>query len=913
VIDTPPEPTVPLPRTIVLPQPKSFDDTKATAVLMSEWFTWLFPPDQVVELRALHVRPGTGGTHTEAGYFDGDHRQCLADAALRVTPRAQGVYATLNPCNPALLARRKNRTDWAKEGDLTKNNEILSRRWLLVDIDPVRPSGISATDAEKAAASDVIVAVRDALRARDWPEPILADSGNGYHLYYRVDLPVDDDDLVKNVLEVLAGRFDTVRAKVDKTVHNAARIVKLPGTLSRKGDATDDRPHRRSRMLEVPALGRPEDVGVVPRERLEALVAEFSTASGKGNRSTGRKKKRGSKGLPSRLDVGRWLRDRNVGFQVKRESDDHGRTIYVLATCPFDPSHTSPDASVMQREDGQLSAHCFHNSCSDNGWEEFKKQIGAPAADHYDPPLQSRSKAKRKSSAETSSPDSPAPSGGPATAAPSAKGGAGTAENSERDTIAIDEHNVPVDSTIRAIKQTLLQSGQYYVRAGQLVRVTGDVIVPVLKAQELIGSVNALAEVACLDDEGTPLYKPLPLNYASTWMHRPDLTDQFPKITLFCRTPVYTPDWRLASAGYDPASGYYCAAPRITPADGTARIDALLKDFCFQTPGDRTNYLAFLLTVLLIPRYIGSKPAGLFNGNQPELGKSMLAQILSILRDGRQTETVTYTSNDEEFEKRLGAVVRNGSTTIIVDNAKATGRCPRIESACLERAITDPITSFRLLGYSSTIRTENSLFYIITANTPQVGPDIMKRSVAVRLHYEGNPTRRQFTIPDVEGYAEEYRVELLGELAGMIERWLVAGKPEADARIRFNKKGWGRTIGGILAVNGRPDFLSNVEQSADLDDVRREFTVLVGIMADHGDARWTATELVDLVRQERLFESQFRAQTPRSQVTRMGIIAGHYVDESFPLSEDRIATFRKRDDRKGTVYAVTISDAYATD
>ena len=65
--------------------------------------------------------------------------------------------------------------------------------------------------------------------------------------------------------------------------------------------------------------------------------------------------------------------------------------------------------------------------------------------------------------------------------------------------------------------------------------------------------------------------------------------------------------------------------------EGTAHWDTLLRDFCFHTPADRTNFLGILLTAILIPQFIGSKPAALFNGNQPGLGKSILAQILSIV------------------------------------------------------------------------------------------------------------------------------------------------------------------------------------------------------------------------------------------------------------------------------------------
>lgn len=80
----------------------------------------------------------------------------------------------------------------------------------------------------------------------------------------------------------------------------------------------------------------------------------------------------------------------------------------------------------------------------------------------------------------------------------------------------------------------------------------------------------------------------------------------------------------------------------------------MLRDFCFRSESDRSNYLGILLTAILMPRFIGCKPAVLFNGNQPGLGKTMLAQMIALLRDGRTAETVSYNRNDEEFEKRLG-------------------------------------------------------------------------------------------------------------------------------------------------------------------------------------------------------------------------------------------------------------------
>src|SRR2546423_716170 len=76
----------------------------------------------------------------------------------------------------------------------------------------------------------------------------LADSGNGYHLLPLVDLPNDDTskELVKQLLTALGNRFNNGTVKIDAAVFNAARITKLYGTIARKGDSTEDRPHRRS-------------------------------------------------------------------------------------------------------------------------------------------------------------------------------------------------------------------------------------------------------------------------------------------------------------------------------------------------------------------------------------------------------------------------------------------------------------------------------------------------------------------------------------------------------------------------------------------------------------------------------------------------------------------------------------------
>ncbi len=229
-------------------------DARVSAEHIANWLRLLFDPGQVTELRAVKVRRGNGRPHTEAGFFSYDHFDDMARAAIEVERYATGVYFSMNPLKPAILSRCSNRVQWAEEGKLAGDAHVLRRKWLLIDVDPVREvSDISSTDAEKEESRQVVLAVRTFLDDNGWPEPFFTDSGNGYHLLYPIDLPPDDGGLVKRVLEALASKFDSDQVKIDRTVANPARVTKLYGTLSRKGDHTEERPHRRSRILE--ALG----------------------------------------------------------------------------------------------------------------------------------------------------------------------------------------------------------------------------------------------------------------------------------------------------------------------------------------------------------------------------------------------------------------------------------------------------------------------------------------------------------------------------------------------------------------------------------------------------------------------------------------------------------------------------------
>lgn len=736
------------------------------AAPVREALTILLEPGQVVELRALGVRgPNGGRRHNEAGYWDTDHLDGMAIAAVRASRTARGVYFTLNPIEEQLLARCSCEMDDGGENSWTKDVNILRRRWLLVDCDPVRDSHIGSTDAEKAQALELITGIRTELAAGGWPAPILADSGNGYHLLYRVDLPAVDEGVTQRCLQALAKRYDTPKAHVDVSVYNPARICKVPGTWARKGSNTTSRPHRQGKLLDAPG-----ELTAVPTALLHALAGPPASPGVSGGPNAGRQPTDALRGprrpagawsldsMPGRLDVERWLRDRGVPYEVShRQAGD--RTIYVLAACPFDPAHRSPDAAVMQAADGSLSANCFHSSCKGKGWAEFRDQIGRPSAEHYDRPAgggESGSVAARPAQqARLSQQAQQANSGQPlqqsAPVAPVPPG-------------PLYDPDAPPPAELRNFR---------WEAAGD----NGALVAVGLPVQQVFRSLLALGrgwpqrvgdQLFVPDDAGSGHVRWLSSpNQLFSWAahqlpngNRNELEwargrNMVTQAEFFEYTRAHAQAWEAVEQfpHEPPLPGHCYVHAEPTGGDGAA-ICALLDRFRPASECDRQLILAFFLSLLWggLP---GQRPAWVFTtarGDGRGFGKSKIAELGGRLVGG--CIQVQQSEDIGDIQRRLLSPGGLSKRVTLLDNVKTL----RFSWAELESLITASTISGRQM-YTGEGRRPNILSWAITFNGAQFSRDLAQRCVIVHLDR-----------PDYSGDWE-------GETVALVERhrWAIIG------------------------------------------------------------------------------------------------------------------------------------------
>lgn len=200
----------------------------------------------LLELRALwpsgapNTKPPTSKHFYVPNYGSKELcKEAFEAAALKLNAIGYNIYIVMNPIRPTLASGN------AKDAD------IEYRDLMLVDIDRAGDKKQPANQAELDAAESLAREIRNYMRERGWPEPIVVISGNGFHLYFileSLDNNEESTNLIQTTLNNLAFLFDNETVAIDTVVYNASRITKVPGTIARKGLETADRPYRMARV-----------------------------------------------------------------------------------------------------------------------------------------------------------------------------------------------------------------------------------------------------------------------------------------------------------------------------------------------------------------------------------------------------------------------------------------------------------------------------------------------------------------------------------------------------------------------------------------------------------------------------------------------------------------------------------------
>ena len=316
----------------------------------------LKPDNDLFELRIL-MKP----KKTISGYFR-DVDTAVEELSKQYLRNAN-VFFTLNDIKDECYDRMQHDVMRIPE-NTTSDDDIQGYRWLLVDLDPVRSTGISSTDEQISLAKKKARTIFMFLKNQGFEDPVIGMSGNGMHLLYRVQLSVDRVGVVENFLKALDLLFSDDSVKIDTANYNPSRICKMYGTLAQKGAGTEERPHRMAYLLSVPKEIR--DTKLVYIQKIADMLPKKEAPQTYNNYN------------PKQFDVTEWMDKHGIRY-TEKEGNEY--TKYVLDACPFNSNHKAPDSMISVGRSGAIGFKCLHNSCQGKTWKDVRLMFEPDAYD----------------------------------------------------------------------------------------------------------------------------------------------------------------------------------------------------------------------------------------------------------------------------------------------------------------------------------------------------------------------------------------------------------------------------------------------------------------------------------------------------------------------------------------------------
>lgn len=740
----------------------------------------------------------------------------------------QGAYIGLNP----LQAPPPGRTLGATIGPGKRADTIFvpRRKRLFFDIDPERigaKGADMATETERLCAVTLRETVEEFLSGLGWPKPAQrGSSGNGEFLVYLIDEPndADTDRLLEHVLKGVARvTKDISGAHIDTGVHDAPRIMKLPGTVVAK-NTSEDRPWRLANEVDLP----PSPIVTKALLQLVAVYARYDPA-------------------PEALDetvvgVKRALAAR--GVSIRHEKAKYGGVLLDLDTCLIaEEPHADGGACAIHIRPTGLSILCLADRCRDRtlrGAEAYAR-LGLDLPELV----------------PADSGDDPRP----------------WIPADVMDVTKLRPKTWQAINALNTREPSLLRQGRYLVRTKWPRDAGPPELSRVAEKNDLPSLLQDAARWYVIEKprRGQPAGPKIrkdarPPDHILIDVLK-ELDPPVTRLDYVLTAPAILPGGvLLAETGYFPEHGVAVAIPpelggltvpeRPTPeqsARALAFLRDLLTDFPFSTGWDEANAIGLMMTPFLRPAINNTVPPFMILANRQGAGKTNLGRALLRPALGDSEFYMAPDPSEEERKKSLATLFRDGRSVFGWDNVTGIFKSPTLASI-----VTTKNLQLRILGSPEQAIVPTGVIPILTGNNVQFDADMRERMARIHMNVDmERPADRplgSFKYPNVWDVILERRQEVVEAILTVALVWWTAGQT-TPAWLAPRNTEWSKHVHGALEAAGWPAISLDdrgysqgyieVREADELDDQPQRIFVDAWWEA-HGETPVAPKEFVDL-------------------------------------------------------------------
>lgn len=344
---------------------------------------------------------------------------------------------------------------------------------------------------------------------------------------------------------------------------------------------------------------------------------------------------------------------------------------------------------------------------------------------------------------------------------------------------------------VAAAERLLAGEGTYFHARGPIVRVVNrpgrGIASELVNDQTLAGALSALIDWERKGKGQEWVRCDPPHQVVQSLSHGQDRL-HLPALAGLARQPFYRPDGTLVClSGFDATTGIYAAfdgadyrrlsSTREEAEHSIAYLAHLLHEFEFETAADKSAALSAMLTAAVRPS-LPQAPAFSVSATRSGSGKSYLAGIIAKMAGPDEPYNVSYPTKSDEASKVVMAMLLEKPAAILFDDMQTDWK----SFGPLNKALTSPTTTERLLGSSRTATAATNVLFLGTGNNIEPERDMRRRVVTIRLNpSDENPALRRFKNNPLEDITT-YRTRAVAAALNIIGAYKSEGSPQVGLK-----------------------------------------------------------------------------------------------------------------------------------
>jgi putative DNA primase/helicase len=243
--------------------------------------------------------------------------------------------------------------------------------------------------------------------------------------------------------------------------------------------------------------------------------------------------------------------------------------------------------------------------------------------------------------------------------------------------------------------------------------------------------------------------------------------------------------------------------------------------------------LAALFTALERP-FMKTAPMFVVKGAQAGTGKGQMVRAIGHLALGTQPPFMAWGHDDDEFKKRLDAMLFASPAILVLDNCN--GRL--LQGDTLEMILSEGTATIRPLGKSEGVTVRNRTFFMANGNNIGISGDMSRRAFVISiLPRSASPERDRFPFTPEE-YVIKNRDTLLGDAYTIMRAYRLAGMPRTHLPAVGSFPDWERKVRDLVFWLSGYDLSNEFDKNKQDDPHRQNDAALLSALHMYFGVNW---------------------------------------------------------------------------